>query len=152
MVDLPWWLSSKESACQCKRWGFDLWVRKIPWRRYGISLQYSCLGNPMERGTWPSTVHRVAKESETTLATKQQQQHVIVINVIPKVPLSLLLKVIQKNKLIFWGMLWENGKNTCIVQRIHLRVKGICVCVWIICIYFILNTHTHTCPRTQIQR
>ena len=33
---LPWWLSSKESACQCrrpKRQGLDPWVRKIPWRR-----------------------------------------------------------------------------------------------------------------------
>ena len=30
---LPWWLSNKESACQCMRWAFDPWVRKIPWRR-----------------------------------------------------------------------------------------------------------------------
>ena len=30
---LPWWLSGKESACQCRRFGFDSWVRKIPWRR-----------------------------------------------------------------------------------------------------------------------
>ena len=30
---LPWWVSSKESAWQCRRWGFDPWVRKIPWRR-----------------------------------------------------------------------------------------------------------------------
>ena len=30
---LPWWLSSKESACQCRRHRFDPWVRKIPWRR-----------------------------------------------------------------------------------------------------------------------
>ena len=27
---LPWWLSSKESACQFRRHGFDLWSRKIP--------------------------------------------------------------------------------------------------------------------------
>ena len=26
-------LSGKESACQCRRLGFDLWVRKIPWGR-----------------------------------------------------------------------------------------------------------------------
>ena len=26
-------LSDKETACQCKRQEFDLWVRKIPWRR-----------------------------------------------------------------------------------------------------------------------
>ena len=30
---LPWWLSGKESTCQCRRPGFDPWVRKIPWRR-----------------------------------------------------------------------------------------------------------------------
>ena len=33
---LPSWLSSKESACRFmrhKRWGFDPWVRTMPWRR-----------------------------------------------------------------------------------------------------------------------
>ena len=29
-------------------------------------LQYSCLGNPMDRGAWKATVHGVAKESDTT--------------------------------------------------------------------------------------
>ena len=29
-------------------------------------LQYSCLGNPMVRGTWWAAVHGVAKESDTT--------------------------------------------------------------------------------------
>ena len=27
------WFSSKESTCQCRRYGFDPWVEKIPWRR-----------------------------------------------------------------------------------------------------------------------
>jgi len=27
------WLSCKDCACQCRRHGFDPWVRKIPWRR-----------------------------------------------------------------------------------------------------------------------
>ena len=30
---LPMWLSGKEPACQCRRCGFNPWVRKIPWRR-----------------------------------------------------------------------------------------------------------------------
>ena len=29
-------------------------------------LQYSCLGNSMDRGDWQSIVHGVAKESDTT--------------------------------------------------------------------------------------
>ena len=31
----------------------------------GNPLQYSCLGNPMDRGVWQVTVHGVAKESDT---------------------------------------------------------------------------------------
>ena len=31
----------------------------------GNPLQYSCLGNPMNRGAWQATVHGVAKESDT---------------------------------------------------------------------------------------
>ena len=27
---LPWWLSGKESTCQCRRHRFDPWVMKIP--------------------------------------------------------------------------------------------------------------------------
>ena len=27
------WLSGKESACQCRRHGFNPWIRKIPWKR-----------------------------------------------------------------------------------------------------------------------
>ena len=30
---LPRWISGKESAYQCKRHGFNHWVRKISWRR-----------------------------------------------------------------------------------------------------------------------
>ena len=33
---------------------------------YGNPLQYSCLGNPMDRGAWWTTVHGVAKESDLT--------------------------------------------------------------------------------------
>ena len=30
----------------------------------GNPLQYSCLGNPIDRGAWRATVHGVAKESD----------------------------------------------------------------------------------------
>jgi len=45
---------------RCKRLGFDPWVRKIPGEENG-DPQYSCLENPVDRGTWQTTVHRVAK-------------------------------------------------------------------------------------------
>ena len=34
--------------------------------RNGNSLQYSCLGNPMDRGVWWTTVHGVTKELDMT--------------------------------------------------------------------------------------
>ena len=30
---LPWWLSDKESTCQCRKLGVHPWAGKIPWRR-----------------------------------------------------------------------------------------------------------------------
>ena len=32
----------------------------------GNPIQYSCLGNPMDRGAWWATVHGVTKESDMT--------------------------------------------------------------------------------------
>ena len=37
----------------------------------GHPLEYSCLGNPMDRGAWWAVVHEVAK-SRHDLAAKQQ--------------------------------------------------------------------------------
>ena len=37
-------------------------------------LQYSCLGNPMDRGAWSDTVYVVTRVGHD-LATKQQQKH-----------------------------------------------------------------------------
>ena len=38
----------------------------FPGEGNGNPLQYSCLGNPVNRGAWWATVHGVAKESDTT--------------------------------------------------------------------------------------
>jgi len=35
---------------------------RSPGERNGKPLQYSCLGNLMDRGVWWATVHRVLKE------------------------------------------------------------------------------------------
>ena len=56
----------KNPCRRCKRCRFDPWVRKISWSRHGNTFQYPCLENPMDRGAWWATVHRVAKELEMT--------------------------------------------------------------------------------------
>ena len=59
-------LSSKESAYQRKKCRFDRRVGKTPGGGNGNPFQDSCLGNPMDRGTWQATVHLVTKELDTT--------------------------------------------------------------------------------------
>ena len=44
---------------------------RSPGEGNGNPLQYSCLGNPMDKGTWQAIVHRVTKVRQN-LATKQQ--------------------------------------------------------------------------------
>ena len=44
----------------------EMWVRSLGWEDplengNGNPPQYSCLGNPIDRGTWRATVHGVAK-------------------------------------------------------------------------------------------
>ena len=61
---LPWWLSSKESACNSGDTGDVCSIPgsgRSPGEGNGNRLQYSCLGNPMDRGAWRATVHSVAK-------------------------------------------------------------------------------------------
>jgi len=41
-------------------------LRRFPGGGNGNPLQYSCLGNPMDRGAWWATAHGVGKESDTT--------------------------------------------------------------------------------------
>ena len=60
-VGLLWWLSGKESACQCRQHVFDPWVRKIPWRRKWLPTPYSYLENSMARGAWRVIVHGFTK-------------------------------------------------------------------------------------------
>ena len=52
---------SKESACSVGDPGSIPGSRRSPGEGNGNPLQYSCLENPMDRGTWQATVHGVTK-------------------------------------------------------------------------------------------
>ena len=39
---------------------------RYPGEGIGNPLQYSCLGNPMDREAWQAAVHGVSKESDMT--------------------------------------------------------------------------------------
>ena len=56
----------KGSACNAGDLGSIPGSGRSPGEGNGNSLQFSCLENPMDRGAWWATVHRVAK-SQTRL-------------------------------------------------------------------------------------
>ena len=69
---LPRWCTGKESTYQCRRLRFGTWAGKIWQKKWqdlekenGSPLQYSCLGDPMDRGAQWATAHGVTKESDT---------------------------------------------------------------------------------------
>ena len=45
----------------CRRCRFNPWSGRFPGGVNGDPFQYSCLKNPMDRGVWQATIHRVAK-------------------------------------------------------------------------------------------
>ena len=78
-LGLPRWCRDKESTCWCKRCRFDTWIfRKILWSKKWQWLQYSCLGDPMDKDGGPrgnpmvGYSPRGCKESEMT---KQLSTH-----------------------------------------------------------------------------
>ena len=63
-LDFPGGSDSKEPACNAGDPGSIPGTRRSPGESNGNPLQYSCLGNSMDRGAWWSTVHGVT-ESHT---------------------------------------------------------------------------------------
>ena len=77
MLSFPGGTSGKEPACQrreCLRAvAFIPGSERSPGEGSGSPLQYSCLGNPVDREAWRATVHRVT-ESDRTEATAHSTQ------------------------------------------------------------------------------
>ena len=66
MNGLPWWLESKESACNAGDMGSIPESGRSPGEGNGYPLQYSCLENSMNGGAWGTIVLWGHKESDTT--------------------------------------------------------------------------------------
>ena len=60
-MGLLWWLSGKEPTCNAGDMGSIPGSGRLPGEGSDNPLQCSCLANPMDRGAWWATVHRVAK-------------------------------------------------------------------------------------------
>ena len=109
IIDFPGGARGKGPSCQCKRHErhrFNPWVGKITWIRNGNPLQYSCLENPMDRGAWRATVHRVAK-SQTRL--KRLGMHARILSQATRSSLALAQQT--RRQMAPPGTSWPSGKE-----------------------------------------
>ena len=65
LAHFPGGSDGKESFCNAGDVGLIPQSERSPGKGNDNPLQYSCLGNPMDRGAWWATIHGVA-ESNTT--------------------------------------------------------------------------------------
>ena len=63
---LPWWLSGKESTCQVGDLGPVPGQRRFSGEGNANPLQYSSLGNSINRGVLWATSHGVSKKLDMT--------------------------------------------------------------------------------------
>ena len=63
-MGFPGGSNGKESTCNAGDLSSVPGLGRSPGEENSYPLQYSCQGNPMDRGGWRATVHRVAKETE----------------------------------------------------------------------------------------
>ena len=66
---LSWWLSGKESDCQCRRHGFDPWSRKIPHASEQLS---SCLTTSEPVLGSPGTATTEARSPQSLCSTTRK--------------------------------------------------------------------------------
>ena len=66
-LGLPRWLGGNESTCNAGYSASISGLGRSLREGNGNSIQYSCLGNPMDRRVWWATIHGVAKELDTIL-------------------------------------------------------------------------------------
>ena len=77
--DFPGNLDGKESTCNAGDPGLIPGWGRSPGEGNDNPLQYSCLGNPLDRGAWWSTIQgSQTVRHRHNLVTKQQQQTVII--------------------------------------------------------------------------
>ena len=76
-IGLPWWLSGKESACQCRRHEFDSQAIKIPWIKKWQHTPKFLIGKPYGHRNLVGCSPRGSQRISYDLVT-EQKQHIYV--------------------------------------------------------------------------
>ena len=101
----PWWLSVKESICKMQEtMSLIPGSGRSPGEGNGNSLQYSCLGNSMDRGALWATVHGIA-ESNTT----ERLTHTHILLYYRRLSLRGMKQLVRHHTVSLWIKIVERG-------------------------------------------
>ena len=104
------WHDGKESTCQCRRHSMSSipGLERSPGTGNGNPLQFYCLENSMDRGTWWATIHKVSKN--WTGLSDWAHTHTELLNKCPQ----------GKRKNFFLNILFGNIKKCYFMKGIFL--------------------------------
>ena len=125
---LPGGSNGKETACNVGDPGLIPGLGRSAGEGSGYSLQYSCLKNSMDRGTWWATVHGVT-ESQTQLS------NVYLFFIWPPHPSSPVRNSPASNSLLRWPI-QSPSLGSITMEHPWLSLNSTVMCFWI------LNFHT----------
>ena len=113
-MGLPQWLIGKESICQCRRHGFDPWVRKIPWRRKRqptpVFLPRKCHGQRSLVGNSPWGHIALDATEHTHVCTHTQTHthtHTLLIQLLTRTMRCKRGRLDPKVRKIPWSRKWQ---------------------------------------------
>ena len=115
----PQRFSGKEPACSVEDQGLIPASGRSPGEGNGNPLQYSCLGNPMDRGAWWTTVQRVGHDGTHSSHTSTTFRLEGLENSPPRKVSSALRPFLQPLKMV---LLYGALKNLLVLLSI--------TCVW----------------------
>ena len=111
-----WWQTHLPMQ-ETQRHGFNPWVRKMPWRRNGNLLSYSCLRTPLHREAWRATVHGITKRW-TRLRQAEHEHHA---------PEELFLPCFEMMFLLIYFLMdfimWPSGVMDCMYVGTSYRTS-----------------------------
>ena len=95
------WLKWKESACNARDVGLISGLGRSPGEGNGNPLQYSCLENSMDRGSWLATVHGVSK-CQTLLSDEHTRTHTEILLSHKKERNNAICSDVDGLRLLYW--------------------------------------------------
>ena len=109
-----------KNSCKAGDWDSVPGLGRFPGEGNGNPLQYSCLGNLMDRGAWQATVYGVARIEHSWVTKPPPPPHSIVLTT--NLPTS-------SNILLLFISSWETLSVNLLLFCAHLASRGT-VCLW----------------------